>query len=533
MENKQFKSPLFDATATWNGFSYQGKVGLYVCLKLINDALLRNEDIDEFCEQYSIEFEWLEDFSILQNNQYISHHQVKHYNDDKFSSYIDAIVTILSRQQGRISENDLFKYISYYVQINTTDFNKKEYIEILVSRLIEENVIDQSRFIIVNKLSNLDGYNDDVVTAVNNYLGDFITIKDQYLNGCVYVHTSKKIKIPNQDLSDYKDIKKSKVSLKHGSKRTLKNQNVICPFDSNSDYELTFDDAELTKKLICLAESILQHQNPTLVITPEILTIYVASIKDLVDKYVAQRHEDLNRDETIRLSEKVKRKLPFANILARLKMEIIDESNDYYWELICRENFENAFQKQIDFLDEENLVERKNLYRHYKTTNDKYIKQEKLALLLKALKPHLSVCNNSSKSNYYHQHIASENDISAAFLSFLENLNIEHDDCLFFLKNGKHFRASTISLIRSKPSHAQKAIEVLKSDFKDRYIYLNKDTDFIVIDSPNNTEFSGHLEKFVEVPNVLGYEVTDKKHITSTKDLTFVHYELAQEKLNE
>lgn len=96
-------------------------------------------------------------------------------------------------------------------------------------------------------------------------------------------------------------------------------------------------------------------------------------------------------------------------------MEIIDESNDYYWELICRENFENAFQKQIDFLDEENLVERRNLYRHYKTTDDKYIKQGKLALLLKALKPHLPVCNNSSKSNYYHQHIASENDISAAF----------------------------------------------------------------------------------------------------------------------
>lgn len=114
----------------------------------------------------------------------------------------------------------------------------------------------------------------------------------------------KKIKIPNQDLSDYKDIKKSKVSLKDGSKRTLKNHNVICSFDSNSNYELTLDDAELTKKLICLAESILQHQNPTLVITHEILTIYVASIKDLIDKYVAQRHEDLNRDETIRLSEK-------------------------------------------------------------------------------------------------------------------------------------------------------------------------------------------------------------------------------------
>ncbi|HCG7184536.1 TPA: hypothetical protein NJ331_004419 [Vibrio parahaemolyticus] len=533
MEDTQFKSPLFDATATWNGFSYQGKVGLYVCLKLINDALLRNEDIDEFCEQYSIEFEWLEDFSILKNDQYISHHQVKHYNDDKFSSYIDAIVTILARQQGRISENDLFKYISYYAQGSTKEFNKKGYIEKLVSRLIEENVVDQHRFIIANNLSNLDGYNDDVVTAVNNYLDDFITIKDQYLNGCVYVHTSKKIITPNKDLSAYKDIKKSKVSLEHGSKRTLKSQNIICSFDSNSDYELAFDDAELTKKLIFFAESILQHHKSTHSLTPEILTIYVASIKDRIDKYVEQRHEDLRRDETISLSEIVKRKLMFTEILTCLRTELIDESNDDYWELICRENFENAFQKQIDFLDEENLVERRNLYRHYKTTYDKYIKQGKLTLLLKALKPHLPVCNNASKSNYYHQHIASENDISIAYLSFLENLNIEHDDCFFFPKNGKYYHASTISVNHSIPRHTKKAIETLKVDFKERYIYLNKDTDFIVIDSPNNTEFSGRLDKFVEVPNVLDYEVTEKKHITSTKDLTFVHYELAQEKLNE
>ncbi|MCE2595750.1 hypothetical protein K6Y31_13135 [Motilimonas cestriensis] len=285
--------------------------------------------------------------------------------------------------------------------------------------------------------------------------------------------------------------------------------------------------------MICLAESILQHQNPTPVITPEILTIYVASIKDRIDKYVEQRHEDLRKDETIRLSEIVKRKLTFTEILTCLRTELIDESNDVYWELICRENFENAFQKQIDFLDEENLVERRNLYRQYKTTYDKYIKQGKLSFLLKALKPHISVCDKPSKSNYYHQYIADENDISIAYLSFLENLNIEHDDCFLFPKNGKHFHASTISVNRSNPRHAKNAIDTLKIDFKDRFIYLNKDTDFIVIDSPSNTEFSGRLEKFVEVPNVLDYEVADKEHITSTKDLTFVHYELAQEKLNE
>ena len=51
MADTQFKSPLFDASATWNGFSYQGKVGLYVCLKLIVDALNNEENIDDFYEK--------------------------------------------------------------------------------------------------------------------------------------------------------------------------------------------------------------------------------------------------------------------------------------------------------------------------------------------------------------------------------------------------------------------------------------------------------------------------------------------------
>lgn len=533
MTETQFKSPLFDASATWNGFSYQGKVGLYVCLKLIVDALNREENIDEFCAQYCIEFEWLEDFSILQNNQYISHHQVKHYNANKFSSYIDAIVTVLSRQQGRISENDLFKYIDYYAQVRTKYFKKEEYIETLVSKLIEEKAVDKNRFIIANNVSKLDGYNDDVVTAVNNYLDDFINITQQYLNGCVYIHTSKKIIIPNQDLTDYKDITKSKVSLEQSSKRTLKNQNIICSFDTSSKYELALDDENLTKSLMCLAKSILKNLHQSLDITCDILAIYIASIKDSIDKYVALKHQDLKTDVTLRLSEKVKRKLPFADILASLKMEIIDESKDEYWELICRENFENAYQKQIDSYREEDLVIRSNLNKFYKITYDKYIKECKLAFLLKALKPHLPICKNPNKSNYYHQNIAAENDISTAFLSFLENLHIEYDDCFLFPKNGKHYQASSITVGNSNPRLSKQAIDRLKIDFKDEFIHFNSDTDFIVIDSPNNTEFSGRLEKFIEVPNALDYEVTDEHHITSTKDITFVHYGLAQEKLNE
>ena len=533
MIETQFKSPLFDASATWNGFSYQGKVGLYVCLELIFDALNKDEDIDEFCTKHSIEFEWLEDFSLLKNEKYLSHHQVKHYNEVDFSKYIDAFVTILSRQQGRISENDLFKYIVHYAKINTKGVDKGKYLKGLINILIDSKFIDHNRFVITDKVSLLHGYNSDEITGINNYLTDFISIKNQFSDGHVYVHTSKKINPPTQDLCEYIDIKKSKVSLDESSKRTLENQNILCWFDTSSKYKLALDDETLTKSLMCLAGSILKHINPSLNITPEILTIYIASIKDSIDQYVAQRHQDLKTDITLRLSEKVKRKLSFTDILACLRMEIIDESKERYWELICRENFENAFQKQIDLLGEEDSIIVNNLNRYYKITYDKYIKEGKLACLLKAFKPHVSFDKSSSKSNYFQQHIAAENDISNALLNFFENLDMEHDDCFLFPKNGQTYQASTITVSNSNPRRSDQAIERLKIDFNDDFIPLNSNTDFIVIDSDNITEFSARLERFVEVPNVLDYEVTDEPHITSTKDVTFLHYQLAQEKLNE
>lgn len=533
MENSQFKSPLFDATASWNGFSYQGKVGIYVCLKLIHDAINRNEDIDAFCSRYSIEFEWLEDFSIIENDGYKSHHQVKHYNDERFSSYIGAIVTILSRQQGRISENDLFNYIGHFSKGETKGLIKKEYIETLTKKLTKEKVIDNNRFLIKSEIVNLNGYNAGVIAAINKYIYDSLKIKEQYSNGTIYFHTSKKVTVPSFDLADYSDIQKSGVKLEKSSKKTLKNQGVLCSFDSSSDYDLALDDQELNEKLIYLSGSILNHEKPHLNINEHILNIYVAQIKYMIDKYVEQRHEDLKDDNEVRLSKKIKRRLPFSEILEYLRMEIVDESSDDYWELIFRQNFENAFQMQIDSLGEDDVVERNNLYRHYKTAYNKYIKTKRLVFLLKELKPHVPVGNNSNKNYNHHQRIGNKDDINSSFLSFLENLDMEHDDCFLFPKNGKSFRASTISVNYSKDRLVEKAIKDLKIDFKDEIISLTKDTDFIVIDSPKYTQFPGRLEKFVEVPNVLGYKLVDEKHIVSPKDITFVHYGVAQEKLNE
>ena len=55
----------FDATPSWSGYNYQGKVALYVVLdklcKLYEDG--RSAEISDF----SLELEWIEDFAVIQS----------------------------------------------------------------------------------------------------------------------------------------------------------------------------------------------------------------------------------------------------------------------------------------------------------------------------------------------------------------------------------------------------------------------------------------------------------------------------------
>lgn len=83
----------WDATNSWSGYNYQGKIALFVVLQKINDLISKNK-IDEI-EKYCVELEWLEDFSILYKGdegvQYRTIHQVKAKDKQNISDYEDAL----------------------------------------------------------------------------------------------------------------------------------------------------------------------------------------------------------------------------------------------------------------------------------------------------------------------------------------------------------------------------------------------------------------------------------------------------------
>lgn len=90
-----------DASATWSGFNYQGKVALYHSLKLIIQKVTNQETLDDF----SLILENNEDFDILGPNGFESFHQVKAINQTAFNKFEDALFAMILQLDNPVHSN--------------------------------------------------------------------------------------------------------------------------------------------------------------------------------------------------------------------------------------------------------------------------------------------------------------------------------------------------------------------------------------------------------------------------------------------
>lgn len=82
-----------DASATWSGFNYQGKVALYHTLRIINEKLAGDVRFD--FSGYELILENYEDFDIKEPDGFKSFHQVKAMNKPAFNEYEGALFAML------------------------------------------------------------------------------------------------------------------------------------------------------------------------------------------------------------------------------------------------------------------------------------------------------------------------------------------------------------------------------------------------------------------------------------------------------
>lgn len=92
----------YDATNSWNGYNHQGKIALWFAIKQIVDLWDKAKSKDgnmEVLQEYYLEIEYLEDFSIIQFNgeakKYITIHQVKSREDTSIVAYQKAILNLI------------------------------------------------------------------------------------------------------------------------------------------------------------------------------------------------------------------------------------------------------------------------------------------------------------------------------------------------------------------------------------------------------------------------------------------------------
>lgn len=106
-----------DASATWSGFNYQGKIALYHVLKIICEK--KTIDIGYDFSDYSLILENNEDFDIRGPGGFESFHQVKAINNTALSTYENALFAMML-QLVQPRYNNVTGYFHTWKSINWT-----------------------------------------------------------------------------------------------------------------------------------------------------------------------------------------------------------------------------------------------------------------------------------------------------------------------------------------------------------------------------------------------------------------------------
>lgn len=312
-----------DATPSWNGFSYQAKVGLYVVLL----KMIEIGDEPNVLDQYSIEYEWLEDFSIKRNEKYESIHQVKHYSNN---AYKDALEILSKKVQGHFGASDLNVVITEC----SPDLKKKKEKEkktklctelfewLIKAKCINKDGKVQADWSIDRIPSHLVIYKESIEKFLNSW-EQFVSHMTQVENA--YFHISADHKLKDQPkVTQY----------------TYENQG------SESAKQFCRDD-ELKRRIEALIREWYAKEKspPTISVSGPFLCLL-----GLIDSHVSNRHNNMGKASKV---------IGFREIVKTLSsLDLIDTSDEY--KAFClKESFVEAYEysrrKFLDLGHEEEL----------------------------------------------------------------------------------------------------------------------------------------------------------------------------------
>lgn len=217
----------YDATASWSGYTYQGKVAIYITLKKINQ--LRSLNLDCMIESYYLELEWLEDFSILRKNEsgelvYETIHQVKARKDKKLSAYSSALLKLLQKIDANENIENAFLHT-----IEKIDYQNDEWIDELKRVTVDTREVKKWLGDINTLLSN-SNEKSKFVSELPQKRNDFSKLIKKH---------SKKITTENIDMILNKiksDLESSLAKIQKGFSEESLNKVSLYSYDNGQSY---------------------------------------------------------------------------------------------------------------------------------------------------------------------------------------------------------------------------------------------------------------------------------------------------------
>ena len=342
------KSVLCDATPSWNGYNYQGKVGLYVSLENILIEARKGIDtplFEVFLNNHHIEYEWIEDFAIKEKDSYLSLHQVKHKGENKFTDHVEAIATILHRKSGVLSDTDIFKYFTIKSikkgDAAATKIRIKR--ELTVHKLIDDNgILDINWKVNVSAIDSR--YRDDITKCFSDFE---LLVQKAFNSSVTYFHTADKVGLPSDDICNINGIPSHLVSGLANTK-SLSCKNIYLSFDHQSKYNLALSDYELNCKLELQIDELLKLFHPGENFLEKDVKLYKTALCALIDQNLVKRHQYIREktDSKTPYLQRTKPSVYFKKIITELRKNYRVQ-DDRYWNLVCRENFEVAYKEKL------------------------------------------------------------------------------------------------------------------------------------------------------------------------------------------
>ncbi|EML2804381.1 hypothetical protein RCG76_000385 [Enterobacter roggenkampii] len=457
---EDIKSALHDATPSWNGFNYQGKVGLYVCLKNIRRMMdihpIGSKCFNDFLDSHSIEYEWIEDFSIKNGRDYVSLHQVKHKAGSNFSEHISAIVTILNRKIGRLSETDFVKYISLDIDYNdcvTSQQRADKKLSVIHSKLqllIQHQYLNPGYTLHEHWENNKQNVPDMDSDEIESLLSNFSSFSSRtFGNSKIYFHTSEEVLPPTKAINEYAGIPEYLLESVR-SLRTLSSLNIFLAYDNPVDYELKLSDDVLNVKINSLLGELLGLIHPSEDFSVDDLALYCTALIDVIDKHILKRHSNIRNKSNIGEGfQEQREQLLFSSIFEPLN-DIIKNQNKKHWEFFCKKSFENTYSEYIEFLNEniEANPENKDKFILRKNNLDKYrrdvLTKYSCSDLLSMLSPHQL---NDNSLDVFYSKICNQHLLRTVFLKFVQELSESGSDLVIKDKSSLAYHPSTITFI--------------------------------------------------------------------------------------